>query len=57
MGLGQSLLEERTVGEAGERIVKRLVFELRREGSLFGDVALGEHEVQDLAVGVTRWRT
>jgi len=53
MRLGESIVEERSIREAGQRIMKRLMGKLGREHALFGDVAFGNYEIQRLAGLVT----
>jgi len=43
-------VEERSIREAGQRIMKRLMGKLGREHALFGDVAFGNYEIQRLPV-------
>ncbi len=49
----ESILEKEAIREAGQWIVESLMGELGRESLLLGDIAFGEDEIEDLAVGVT----
>jgi len=46
----QTVVEQHTISQARQRIVERLVGELRGEFSFRGDVTLGTDEVQGLAI-------
>ena len=51
-----AVAEQRLVGEAGERVVERLVGELVLEPLALGDVAEAPHPPDDLAVDALRHR-
>jgi hypothetical protein len=39
--MGESVVEERAIGETGQRVVQSLTRKFGRESSLFGDVTHG----------------
>jgi hypothetical protein len=53
----ESIIEERAIGESGQRVVQGLVGELGRQRALVGDVTLRDDVVEDVALGVAGGRT